>query len=272
MLKILLDIASTKYLDMLSSTPTSVSVIQYSTFILSVLGLFLFDFSIYHCLLILIGYFLYSGIGISMTMHRYLTHQSFEFKNSFVKWICIWFALMAGRGSMIGWVYVHRLHHAFSDTEKDPHKKNFNLWGMIFPDYSDLNKNINLKLVRDLLKKNYINIDKYYNLLIIGWIIFLSSIDIDLLYFGWVIPVALTHIVLNSFVYAGHLIGYKNTNKLHRDNSKNLWIYGILFWGEGWHDNHHQNPRNYSMQKKWWEIDLISYVIKMIKKRDVVTD
>jgi fatty-acid desaturase len=249
---------------MLKSTPHSIAVIQYLTLILSVAGLFYFNFNLQNCLLIFTGYFLYSGIGISMTMHRYLTHKSFEFSNKFIKWICIWFALMAGRGGLLGWVYTHRMHHAFSDTEKDPHFVNFNLKGMFFPSYSHLTQKINLRIIKDLLDQKYINLDKYYHLLLLIWATFLFLISPELLYFFWIVPVALTHIILNSFIYIGHISGYKNYE--HRDNSVNSWIYGILFWGEGWHNNHHKNPQNWSMTVKWWEIDLIALIINLVKK------
>lgn len=249
---------------MFASNPKSVSIIQYTTMLIGIVGLFYFELNLQSYLMMLVGYFLYSGIGISMTMHRYLTHKSFEFKYPIIKWICIWFALMAGRGGLLGWVYIHRMHHAFSDTDKDPHTPNFSLKGMFFPKYSHLTQNINLRIVKDLLVKEYTVLDKYYNLLIAAWVLLLLAIDPSVLFFFWIVPVALTHLILNSFIYAGHLTGYKSHQ--HRDQSRNLWIYGILFWGEGWHNNHHANPQNYSMGEQWWEIDLIKYVIGICKK------
>jgi sn-1 stearoyl-lipid 9-desaturase len=250
---------------MFSTSPISVSIIQYFTLFLGIAGLFYFDFTIQNYLLILLGYFLYSGIGISMTMHRYLTHSSFEFSNKIVKWICIWFALMAGRGGIIPWVYIHRLHHAHSDTDKDPHNPNLSIRGMFFPFYGHFNDKINFRIVKDLLTDHiYIKLDKNYVLLIISWAILLLLIDIELLYFFWILPVALTHIVLNSFIYLGHTAGY--VSHKHKDDSKNLWPFGILFWGEGWHNNHHTNPKNFKMGEKWWEIDLIAFIIKLAKK------
>ena len=249
---------------MFSSSTLSVTLVQYITLFLTIIGLFFFEFTIQEYLLILLGYFLYSGVGISMTLHRYLTHKSFEFSNNVVKWICVWFALMAGRGGIVGWVYTHRLHHAFSDTEKDPHTPNFSIKGMFFPSYKHLNQKINFRLVKDLISEKYVILDKYYNLLLLAWVGILFLISPELLYFFWIVPVALTHIVLNSFIYLGHIAGYTNHN--HRDDSKNLWPYSILFWGEGWHNNHHKNPHNFSMRDRWWEIDLIEPVIRLVKK------
>ena len=249
---------------MFASSPRSVSSIQYLTSSLAVLGLFFFDFNLFNCFILLIGYFLYSGIGVSMMMHRYYTHNSFEFRNPVVKWIFTLFALMAGRGGIIGWVYIHRLHHAFSDTEKDPHHTSLNFKGIFFPKYSQFTAKIDLRIVRDLLSKEFIFIDKYYNLLIVAWCALLATIGLEFLYFGWIVPVALTHILLNSFLYFGHTHGYKNHN--HRDNSTNLWPYGFLLWGEGWHNNHHKNPRNWNLREKWWELDIVGSVIRMVKK------
>lgn len=249
---------------MFASSPKSVSTIQYFTSILAIAGLFYFDFTLVSACILFISYFLYSGVGVSMMMHRYYTHKSFEFKRPVVKWICTWFALMAGRGGIIGWVYIHRLHHAYSDTEKDPHYCSLNFKGIFFPKYSKFVSEINLRLVRDLLSKNFVNIDKYYNLMVAAWCVLLITISPELFYFGWVVPVALTHILLNSFLYFGHTHGYRTHR--HRDNSTNLWPYGFLLWGEGWHNNHHKNPGNWNLHEKWWELDVVGLLIRMVKK------
>lgn len=249
---------------MFASSPRSVSSIQYLTTTLALAGLFFVDFTSTNLVLLLIGYFLYSGVGVSMMMHRYYTHKSFEFKHPVVKWICTWFALMAGRGGVIGWVYIHRLHHAHSDTEKDPHYSSLTFLGIFFPKYNRFVSNINLRIVRDVLSKEFIFIDKYYNLLVLIWCSILAVFGLDVLYFGWIVPVALTHILLNSFLYFGHTFGYKNHS--HRDNSTNLWPFGFLLWGEGWHNNHHKDPSKWNLHEKWWELDVVGLVIRMIKK------
>lgn len=249
---------------MFNASATLLSIIQLLSSLATIAGIFYFEYTVTAWVIILLGYFLYSGVGVSMMMHRYWTHKSFEFKSKTLMWICSWFALMAGRGSIIGWVHVHREHHAFSDTAKDPHSPNINGWKVFFPHLLNYGEKINKSLVRDIFNRTQLNINKYYILLLLLWIGLLALIDLRLAYFGWIVPIAITQLVLNSFIYFGHSYGY--TNHIHRDNSKNLWPFGILLWGEGWHNNHHKNPSKWNMQEQWWEIDLIAPVIRMIKK------
>jgi stearoyl-CoA desaturase (delta-9 desaturase) len=53
---------------------------------------------------------------------------------------------------------------------------------------------------------------------------------------------------------------YRNHNS--GDSSKNSAIAWIFSLGEGWHNNHHNNPRNYRSGEKWWELDHSAFIIK----------
>jgi len=61
-----------------------------------------------------------SGLGITVSYHRYFTHGSFKAK----RWLRIALAIagsIAVQGPVIVWVADHRRHHAFSDRDGDPH-------------------------------------------------------------------------------------------------------------------------------------------------------
>lgn len=236
---------------------------QSLTVLISAIGIFYFDVNIENILLILLGYFLYSGIGISMTFHRFWSHQSFQFKNNVVKWVFTWLGLMAGRGSVIGWVHTHRQHHKFSDTENDPHSPNIVGYKVFFPIILNYSEKIDKKIVKDLICRLHVNINKFYFLLIFAWGIFLFLISPSLFYFFWIVPIALTHLMLISFIYFGHKFGY--TNYSCRDDSKNNKFFGYLLWGEGWHNNHHYDSKKYSFKVKWWEFDPMSILIRAVK-------
>jgi stearoyl-CoA desaturase (delta-9 desaturase) len=54
-----------------------------------------------------------------------------------------------------------------------------------------------------------------------------------------------------------HLWGYRNFET--RDDSRNNWLVGLIANGEGWHNNHHADPRCAAHGQRWWELD-VSYL------------
>lgn len=249
---------------MFTASSKNLSMLQLVFLMITIIGFFIFDFTWLSLVYILVGYFLYSGVGVSMTLHRYYSHRSFEFKSDIIKWICTWFAVVAGRGSPLGWVYVHRTHHKFADTPKDPHDPVTVGWKIFFPHLIHYGDTINKRIIIDLLDKPHININKYYMWFIILWSVALLVISPSLFYFLYVIPFTLTYISLDLFVFLSHSYGYRNFET--KDSSKNNWFISMILWGEGWHNNHHRYPGLYDLKIKWWEVDLLGNFIKLIKK------
>jgi len=59
-------------------------------------------------------------------------------------------------------------------------------------------------------------------------------------------------------------LGYRSFDT--SDHSRNnLWI-GVLGFGEGYHNNHHAQPRCAAHGLRWWEFDLTRYVIWTLEK------
>jgi stearoyl-CoA desaturase (delta-9 desaturase) len=48
--------------------------------------------------------------------------------------------------------------------------------------------------------------------------------------------------------------GYRNYET--REDSTNNWLFALLTNGEGWHNNHHADPRSARHGHRWWELDL----------------
>lgn len=248
---------------MLSANAKNLSILQIIFVILAILGLFVFEFTWINVLCTILGYFLYSGIGVSMTMHRYFSHKSFEFKNSILAYICTFFAILAGRGSPLGWVYVHRMHHMHADMPKDPHNPVTAKWRIFFPHLLKYGETINKRIIIDMLTKSHLNINKYYMLYIVVWSILLMMISPTVFYFCYVLPFVFTFIALDLFVLLSHTYGYRNFDT--KDMSKNNWFISLILWGEGWHNNHHHNSKNYTTSgDKFFEIDLLKYVIRLV--------
>ena len=71
-------------------------------------------------LLILLGYFLYGCLGIVVTYHRQLTHDSYKTNPLLTKIFSV-LGCFAGTGSPLAWVAIHINHHLKSDKPDDPH-------------------------------------------------------------------------------------------------------------------------------------------------------
>ena len=60
-----------------------------------------------------------------------------------------------------------------------------------------------------------------------------------------------------------HLWGYRNYET--SDSSRNNAIVALLNSGEGWHNNHHADPRSARHGHKWWELDVAWLTIRLLK-------
>jgi len=69
---------------------------------------------------------------------------------------------------------------------------------------------------------------------------------------------------------ASHLWGYRNYDT--RENSRNNWLIALATNGEGWHNNHHADPRAAAHGHRWWEIDVTYATICVWEKLGLAWD
>jgi stearoyl-CoA desaturase (delta-9 desaturase) len=218
------------------------------------------------------------GLGICLGYHRLLTHASFK-TYAPLRWFFAFLGGLAGEGPPITWVATHRKHHAFSDTEGDPHSPNDGKWWshMLWlaprmgPEIlSDMNRRYAPDLLRDggirFLQKTFLlwHFALGAGLLALGWLCWDAYTGVSLLLWGlfvrlvWVLHVTW---LVNS---ASHIWGYRNYQT--SDNSRNLWWVGLLAYGEGWHNNHHAFQRMARHGHRWWEIDMTYWAICALER------
>jgi stearoyl-CoA desaturase (delta-9 desaturase) len=251
-----------KYLSASANTITKVQIFSSLT---AVLGFFFLDFSYSNIGIAIFFFYCYSIIGISITLHRYYTHKSFEFRFAFVKWLFTFFAILSGRGSPLGWTYVHRLHHKSADTEEDPHSPHnlgFKLFG--FKHIEKHSGEMKYFLVKDLMNEEQLFINRYYFGIIISVLICLALVSPQLVYFVWILPIMAVQMSQNSFNFFAHSYGYRNHQT--RDCSTNNIFLWPFIMGDAWHNNHHANQKSYNSKEKWWELDPAALIITLIKK------
>lgn len=246
------------------ATSKNIQLLTFTATVLSILGLFYFDLTGVNVSMTFFSFYVLNILGNWLMLHRYYAHKSFEFKHSMIKNLFTILALLTGRGSPIGWSYIHRQHHAYSDTDKDPHSPKilgYKLFG--FGHYTEMeSEKMKVFLVKDLMTKEQLFIHKYYMLLLLTFVLILGLVSIELLYFMWILPACLVHLSQNNFNYFGHTYGYRNF-ETKDDSRNNIWLF-LFILGEAWHNNHHAKPNDYTTTIKKYEFDPLGSFIKLI--------
>lgn len=212
-------------------------------------------------------YFLMLGLGISLLNHRALSHKTIEIKSKAIRHFLLFWSTVALQGSSLAWVGMHREHHAYSDTEKDPHSPLDSFWKSYW--LSMMHKP-NIRFIKDLLRNNEVqDYHRHYWKINIAYSVILFAIfGVEGVLVGHLVPAALTwhaSAIVNAVAHAPiklpKFIAYRNyeTNEL----SKNIPLAGYLTFGEAWHNNHHGMPTNPSFKKNWWEWDLVGQIAKL---------
>ena len=210
-------------------------------------------------LLALVAYFASSCLGISITFHRALTHKSFKMAPALEK-LCSFFGAMGATGSPLGWIAVHRTHHATADTHDDPHSPEYMGWRIM---YTGPDPIFDWWRVRDLLRDPFQrNLHRYYLLVVAGWALALFAIHPLAMVFGFLIPGAAQITITNLSTILGHGWGYRNFDT--RDHSTNNFLISMLTWGDGWHNNHHASPSSWTLRTRYWELDPAAWVIRLM--------
>lgn len=214
-------------------------------------------------MLSLFVYFLTGCLGITITFHRYLSHKSFKMSKPMEYLLSILGAL-GGTGSPLGWVAVHKHHHKYSDRAGDPHSPRQYGWRILFSTYKfEFDKWQVRHLICDPF---HLALHNYYHLWILLWAGALWFISAKLLIFGFIVPVTIQLWASNLSNWGNHLFGYRNFAT--PEYSTNAWWLAAITWGEGWHNNHHRYPNRWNFRHKWWEIDISSWVIRLLKRAE----
>lgn len=170
---------------------------------------------------------LIAHIGVSIGLHRCLAHKACKL-NKYLEIFILYISVIIGARSPLGWVAAHRMHHAHTDTELDPHSpKILGFWKVFLHRWSI--KKIPRRYCADLLRNKRIMFFHHY------WKqVWAASAVVSLLisiefFIGFIVM---------PFVLS--FIGFGLVNALtHNDKIKNILWVNILAAGEGYHLNHH---------------------------------
>lgn len=201
-------------------------------------------------------------LGINIGFHRYLTHKSFK-TNIVTEHILLFCGTIALLGTPLSWSISHINHHAYPDVEGDPYSPNrIKLWDYLMTRFEPV-KHSRLGMRQLTQNKTCMFYHNHYLNIILVYLIVLLLINPLLVLFMFSVPCTLAlYLILVTNILC-HTKGYRNYNT--KDKSTNNLLISILTLGEGYHNNHHKDPSNYSNRVRWFELDITGMIIRMIK-------
>ena len=233
---------------------------------------------------LLVGFYAFTGLGITVGFHRLLTHQSFRVP----QWVRVLFAVagsMAIQGAVIDWVATHRRHHAYSDRPGDPHSPHVDfedgfrglfkgLWfshtGWLFSPETTVQE----AWAPDLLKdRAIVRVNRAFPWLllatfalpaVLGGLLTMSFAGaLTGFLWGSLVRIFLLHHVTWSINSICHVFGTRPWAA--HDESRNNPVMALLGFGEGWHNGHHAFPASARHGLRWWEFDISWVVIRTMQ-------
>jgi stearoyl-CoA desaturase (delta-9 desaturase) len=209
--------------------------------------------------------------------HRYAAHGSFSMSKGWERVFFIIAYITQGSSYMSPRAYaiMHRLHHAHTDTELDPHSPSFsrNIWTMMWRTrgfYQDIiheKMDVDPKYTKNL--PEWKAFDKFANGAVsrLLWVAAYTAFFITFATSPWqylLLPIVVSMGAFHGAVinWFAHKYGYINF-KL-KNTSMNLFFIDILMLGESYHNNHHKHPSAVNFGRRWHEIDPIYPVIRFL--------
>lgn len=231
---------------------------------------------------IMVGMYVSTGIGIGTGFHRLFTHKSFS-AGPYVRFFWAALGSMAVEGALTTWVAEHRKHHQHSDAPGDPHSPH-----MHHPEHAEGISGVLYSFwyahIGWLFHNSPTELERYVPDLLADPVTnFVSRTYWWWVALGMVIPAALGGIltgtwtgVLLGFLWGGpvrtlvvHHITWCINSVCHlwgtrpfrtTDHSRDNPIFGVLAFGEGWHNAHHAFPTSARHGLAWWKLD-INYIV-----------
>jgi stearoyl-CoA desaturase (delta-9 desaturase) len=210
-------------------------------------------------------------------LHRYASHKMFSMTKFWERYFYFWTFITQGSSFLNPRAYaiLHRMHHAYSDTEKDPHSPHFfkDVWQMTMH-----TKDIYLNYAKHgvepekAFKGNYPEwkwLDKVSDMWAIR-ILFMVGYCMFYYYFAtqwWMYLLLPIHFFMGPLHgaivnWCGHKYGYSNYD--NDDHSKNTIPIDIFLMGELMQNNHHKSPNSPNFAMRKFEIDPSYYVIRLM--------
>jgi stearoyl-CoA desaturase (Delta-9 desaturase) len=234
--------------------------------------------------------YLVTALGVEGGLHRFFSHRAFAAGPAVT---ALWGVAgsMAAQGPIVFWVATHRIHHAFTDTDRDPHSPRptgegrlarlRGLWhghaGWLFT----VRRENWSKHVPDLLANRAVmTVNRWYFTWVLlglalptalgGLLTWSAGGAVGGLLWGGLARIFLLDQVTWGVNSIGHTLGSRPYRT--RDNSRNVAPLAPFSVGGSWHNNHHARPSLATNRHGFWQIDVTGSFIRVLDLFGLVFD
>ena len=179
---------------------------------------------------------------------------------------------------------MHRMHHAYADTEDDPHSPTYDetIWNMMWKTKTIYSAIANHRMVVDKRFTEGVPNWSAFDKIARSWPsrIFWAAVYISVyatfvpagMWYLWaLLPIQFLMSPVHGAIinWFAHKYGYRNFEV--GDTSKNFLPVDFLMMGESYHNNHHKHGSRANFGGvRWHEIDPTYQVIKLLHKLKII--
>jgi len=216
-------------------------------------------------------------------LHRYGAHKQFTMSKGWERFfhLCTYMTQGSSFLSPKGYAILHRMHHAYSDTPKDPHSplNSTNVFTLmwktkhIYDDYAYDRVQPEPRFLGGYPEwKALDRIGQNWGMRIF-WIAAYTAFYVHFATAWWMYLFLPAHFVMGPIHgaivnWCGHKYGYRNFD--NDDVSRNTLVFDFVTLGELFQNNHHKFAMSSNFAARWFEIDPAYAVIRVFAKLGII--
>lgn len=228
-----------------------------------------------------IGWFVASGLGITMGYHRCFSHRAYTAARPLQAGL-LFFGSAAVQNSALKWSADHRVHHAKVDTASDPYNIKEGFWwahiGWVVHKTKTMEEERAKANVADLERNPLVRFQDKHYLAILALSCFLVPALIASFWgdaIGGLLVVGCLRLVFQwhatfSINSVAHMIGTRPYSL--KNSARDSILTAFLTFGEGYHNFHHRFQSDYRNGIRWYHFDPSKWTIWSLSRIGLARD